>query len=84
MPSKKERKGLMQEKVDVQIGKRGVTDQIIEYIRERLKAAPFLKVKILRSALGEGTTAKQVATDVAGKVHAKLADVRGNMFVLSH
>ena len=81
MPAKK---GLMQEKVDVQIGKNGVTDELVEYIRDRLKMAPFIKVKILRSALGEGVTAKDVAADVAGKVHAKLADVRGHMFVLSH
>jgi RNA-binding protein YhbY len=81
MPAKK---GLMQEKVDLQIGKNGITDEIIAYIHERMKMSPFLKIKILRSALGEGVSAKQVAAEVAGKVHVKLAGVRGNTFVLSH
>ena len=81
MPAKK---GLMQEKVDVQIGKNGVTDELVAYIIERLKGTRFLKVKILRSALAEGVTPKDMAALVAGKVHAKVSDVRGHMFVLSH
>lgn len=66
----------------VQLGKAGVTDSFIEELKAQIKKKKTVKVKILRSAKGEQDR-KEIASDVARKCNAVLADVRGNTFILN-
>lgn len=65
----------------VQIGKQGVTDQVMAEIKAQLRKKKILKVKTLKSARIEKDR-KEIAQEVALKAGASLADVRGNTFIL--
>ncbi len=65
----------------IQIGKNGVTDQILSEIRKQLRKKKALKVRILKSALGE-TDKYGIAEEVSSKSGGILVDVRGNTFTL--
>ncbi len=72
----------MKEKIKtLQIGKTGVTENILGEIKTQLKKHKIMKVKILRSAKGDKDS-KEIAGEVATHVKAKLLDVRGNTFIL--
>jgi RNA-binding protein len=66
----------------VQLGKAGVTDSFIDELKAQIKKKKIVKVKILRSAKGDADR-KEIASDVARKCNAVLADVRGNTFILA-
>ncbi|MBN2252000.1 MAG: YhbY family RNA-binding protein [Candidatus Altiarchaeota archaeon] len=65
----------------IQIGKQGVTESIIAEISAQLKRKKVLKVRMLKSALGEKDK-REIAEEVAVKARAVLSDVRGNTFTL--
>ena len=71
-----------QEKETVQIGKNGIPETVIEYIKEQLKVKHPLKIKVLKSAISEEKDAEYYANEVSRQVHAKLIGVRGNTFVI--
>ncbi len=72
----------VEEVMVVQLGKAGVTDSFIEELKDQIKKKKAVKVKILRSAKGERDR-EEIASEVARKCNAVLADVRGNTFVLN-
>ena len=68
---------------DVIIGKRGVTEQVLREIDERLRRKEVVKVKILRSGVeAEGNDRRSIARMVARALGARLMGVRGRTFVL--
>ena len=68
---------------DVIIGKRGVTESVLEEIRRRLEDKGVVKVKALRTAVKvTGMDRRSLARYVAERLGAWLLDVRGRTFVL--
>jgi RNA-binding protein len=63
------------------IGKNGISKELISEIKSRIKKHKTLRIKILKSALLKKTK-KEIAEEVSNKVKAKIADLRGNTFVL--
>jgi RNA-binding protein len=72
----------MKEKVKtLHIGKNGVTENLLDEIKNQLKKHRILNVRILRSAR-EDKKSRIIAQEVSHEVKAKLVGVRGNTFVL--
>ena len=72
---------LSAEKPTVQVGKEGITAQLIAEICKQLDAREIIKIKILKTALHE-TEAKTLAATIAEQTEAELVDVRGHTFML--
>jgi len=72
---------LSEEKPTIWIGKDGVSQELVKEIGKQLDKKEMLKVKILKSALGENE-AKRVALQVAEQTEASLVEVRGHTFML--
>ncbi len=64
--------------VTLHVGKNGITDSLIEELREQIRTKRIVKVKMLRSS-GER---KEVAEELAEKTGAELVEVRGLTVVL--
>ena len=63
------------------IGKKGVTDALIEELLRQLKQHKLVKVKILKSAL-EDTDRKAIAGELAARTGSQLIEIRGSSAVL--
>jgi len=68
----------------VSIGKRGITEGIINEVKRRLDDEGIVKVRLLKSATAKygGRDVKTIANEIAMLVGAKVIDVRGRSFVL--
>ncbi len=76
-------KEVIQGKAHVNIGKQGITENVIKEIERRLKDEEVIKVRVLRSfKRASGREIEDIAEEVAEKVNARVVDVRGNVFVL--
>ncbi len=75
-------KSAFHDAADLQIGKGGLSDTVIEHIKEQLKVKNPLKIKVLKSAISEEKDAEHYAREVSKQVHARLVGVRGNTFVI--
>ncbi len=70
-------------RADVSIGKSGASESVLREIEARLKVKSIVKVKVLKSGLEvSGSDRKSLASEVAGKLGAKLVEVRGRTFIL--
>ncbi|WFO75837.1 YhbY family RNA-binding protein [Desulfurococcaceae archaeon MEX13E-LK6-19] len=70
-------------KCDVNIGKKGITKEVIEEIKKRLERNKVVKVRILKSALVvTGLDRRSLAREVANRAGARLVEVRGRTFIL--
>ncbi|MBU4202092.1 MAG: YhbY family RNA-binding protein [Candidatus Altiarchaeales archaeon] len=69
-------------KDSIQVGKNGITDNLIAEIKEQLKKKKALKVKILKAARTEKSR-KEIAAEVAQRTRSRLLQLRGNVFILS-
>ena len=69
------------EKPTIWIGKSGVSQEPLGEIKKQLAKKEMVKVKILRSALGE-TRSAEVASKIAEMTEANLVEVRGHTFML--
>ena len=63
----------------IRMGKSGVTQALIEEIKDQIKRKDVVKVKLLGTKREE---TKQIASDLAERCNAELIDVRGNTVVL--
>jgi RNA-binding protein len=72
---------LSAEKPTVQVGKEGITAQLIAEICKQLDTREITKIKILKTALQE-TEAKTLAATIAEQTESELVDVRGHTFML--
>ena len=66
--------------VTVWVGKSGV-DAVVGELDDQLKDRDLVKVKFLRASRG-GTSAEELATDLAERVNAEVFDIRGHTAVL--
>ena len=65
----------------MQIGKQGITENVLGEIKKQLKDRKALHIRLLRSAKGDKNS-KELAEEVAKHVKAHIVDVRGNTFTL--
>ena len=65
----------------VNIGKEGVTVQIVNEVAKQLNARKMIKVKILKTALKKIET-KEIAVKISEQTESELVDVRGHTFLL--
>ena len=63
----------------MQIGKGGVSDNVLKQIDEALEARELIKIKLLNNSMLE---AKQTANEIAESVHAEFVQSIGNKLVL--
>ena len=63
----------------VQIGKNGVTDEVIAQVREAIAANELIKTRVLETA---GMTVKETASILADAVGAEVVQVIGTRIVL--
>lgn len=65
-------------KVDVQLGKNGVTQGFIEEVRLRLRKHGVVKIRVLKSyRRSEGFDIHRLAEEIAGLTGGKIYEVRG-------
>lgn len=69
------------ERPTIWVGKSGVSQDLLEEIGKQLVKREMVKVKLLKSALGENE-AKQIASRIAEQTEASLVEVRGHTFML--
>ncbi|AGB41880.1 putative RNA-binding protein, YhbY family [Halobacteroides halobius DSM 5150] len=62
-----------------QIGKNGITDNVIEQVDETLEARELIKLRALENSL---YTAKEAAYELAESCDAEVIQTIGNVFVL--
>ncbi len=71
-------------KVDIQLGKSGLTEGFINEVKRRLKKQGVVKIRILKSYLKSGENDRRsIARKVAELAGARLIEVRGNTFILA-
>ena len=66
----------------IKIGKNGLTDNIIEDIKNHLKKRKLIKVKLLRTFIGEKDK-KQIAQEIADKTDSTIIQQIGFVVVLN-
>lgn len=70
-------------KVYVNIGKSGLTEEVINELRRRLKKKHIIKVRILKNCpLLAELSRRDIAVHIAKVIDAELIGVRGYVFVL--
>jgi len=74
----------IQGRADVNIGKKGLTEEVLREIRRRLDKKGVIKVRLNRNlAQSSRLTARDVASLLSEKLDAAVADVRGRTIVLA-
>ncbi|RDE16542.1 MAG: RNA-binding protein [Candidatus Thorarchaeota archaeon] len=66
----------------MQVGKSGVTDGLIEEAKRLLKKHKYVKVRLLRSSVGENDSKQALFENLCAKAGAKLIGIRGNTAVM--
>ncbi len=70
-------------KVDVQLGKRGVTEAFLKELENRLKHQRVVKVRLLKSfRRSSGQSIEDVASYLAEKTNSKVYEIRGFTLIL--
>lgn len=67
---------------DMNIGKKGVTEAVLAELAKRLDAQGVVKVRVNRNLAKKRAEVEMIAMEVAGRVGAKVVDVRGRTMVL--
>ncbi len=70
----------MELKASIRIGKNGITDGVIEEIREQLKKKKVVKIKFLKNT--DRKNLREKVKRIASEVNADIADIRGFTTVL--
>ncbi|MFO8018520.1 MAG: YhbY family RNA-binding protein [Promethearchaeia archaeon] len=82
MSSKEDFKNVLLSKPHCNIGKLGITEDMINHIEQLLKDHKIIKVKVLKS-FAYDKDIDNISEKVARKSDAYLQDVRGKTFILS-
>ncbi len=70
-----------QEPAMMQVGKAGITDSVVEEAKRLLKKHHYIKVRLLRSAIGESSKL-DIINMLCERSGAAFAGVRGNTAVI--
>ncbi|MCG3215324.1 MAG: YhbY family RNA-binding protein [Candidatus Heimdallarchaeota archaeon] len=68
------------EQPKIRLGKKGITEGIVQEIDTLLKKDIFVKVKCLKSVPTESTRA--IAQNIASLTNSKIIEIRGKTFIL--
>jgi RNA-binding protein len=79
MPSKSKEQRIHELDATLRVGKHGV-ESVADELDTQLQENQLVKVKFLRAARG-GTTSEELAEDLAERVNADVAQVRGHTAV---
>ncbi|MFB2623203.1 MULTISPECIES: YhbY family RNA-binding protein [Methanothermobacter] len=63
----------------INVGKAGVTENLIEEVRRQLKANELIKVRIARTVASQK---ESYITEIVEKTNSKLIDLRGNVAII--
>jgi RNA-binding protein len=78
--SVKELKGLGTDiKATIHVGKEGLTESVVEEVKNQIKAHKLVKVKVLAPSV---EIKKEIAKDLEERTGAALIEVRGNTILL--
>ena len=67
----------------INVGKKGVTEEVINEIKRQLEEHKVVKVRLLKSCLEvEGKDRRELARIIAERTGARLIGIRGYTFVL--
>jgi len=70
-------------KVDVQLGKKGVTEAFIKEVKNRLEKHGVVKIRVLKSLRRAlGIEIEKLAEEIAEKTQSKVYEIRGFTFIL--
>ncbi len=70
-------------RTDVNIGKRGISEEVLSEIKRRIEREGVVKVRMLKGFLESlSIDRRSAASLIAERVGAKLVDVRGYTFIL--
>ncbi len=70
-------------KVDVQLGKKGVTEAFIREVKNRLEKQGVVKIRVLKSLRRTlGIEIGKLAEEIAEKTQSKVYEIRGFTFIL--
>jgi RNA-binding protein len=70
-------------KVDVQLGKRGITEAFLKELENRLKHQRVVKIRLLKSFRRfSGQSIEDVASYLAEKTNSKVYEIRGFTLIL--
>ncbi|MEM2911785.1 MAG: YhbY family RNA-binding protein [Candidatus Bathyarchaeia archaeon] len=72
---------LSEENPTIWVGKKQVSQELLKEIEKQLEKREVVKIKILKSALGEAK-ASEIASAIAEQTEATLVEVRGHTFML--
>jgi len=67
----------------INIGKNGLTEQVVEEIKRRLKREKVVKVRVLRNSPLREMDRRRMAETIAEAVQAELCSVRGFTILLA-
>ena len=67
---------------DIRIGKKGITPELLQEVKRRIKERRTLKVKVLRASLTESRV-DTLAQSLVEATDAHLVEVRGHTFVMT-
>ena len=65
----------------IRIGKNGVTENIINDVKNLVKKKKIVKIKVLRSALNSATM-KDIADKIVKEANLKIVQIRGHSVVV--
>ncbi|MCC6010052.1 MAG: YhbY family RNA-binding protein [Fervidicoccaceae archaeon] len=71
-------------RADVNIGKKGVTQEVIDEIKKRLEKEGLLKIKINKNIyVQEGISIDEFARILAQKTDSEIIDIRGRTIIIA-
>jgi RNA-binding protein YhbY len=64
------------------LGKKGITEEFIDYVIKTLKTHKMIKIKVLKS-IADKSSIKIIANKICEKTDTTILDIRGRMIILS-
>ena len=64
------------------LGKKGITEDFIDYIIKSLKTHKIIKIKALKS-IADKSTIRKLAKKISEETDAKILDIRGRTIIVS-
>ncbi|MFX1256278.1 MAG: YhbY family RNA-binding protein [Promethearchaeota archaeon] len=64
------------------LGKKGITNELINHINTLIKRYKILKIKALKS-IANKSNIKKIANEISEKTNSYLLDIRGFTFIIS-
>ncbi len=85
--SNKKLKEKIKEKIhsraDVQLGKKGISDSVVNEIKKRLKNQQVIKIRINKNLIKTGVEKKEIAQKIEEKTGATIIEMRGNTIIIA-